>query len=1320
MDKSSSRPERQQQHSRALASRNRSHQSHNELNLIAGKSNIESINANLQSARSESIKSSSRKLTVCLLCFVAAILSLSPYLSIHLTEQIGLLLFEADLVQLRSSQLSSAICFVLSLLIVSLIFFSNQHCDSRSNNIRELLVKLCRKLLPLAAIISSLAYLSIVLLVPHIKQVQRLPLATFDCDANLITIENCHQSYTLRGAKALQYILLGSSDINLEGESSDGQRLIRDINCIRYNDESLKSVQVPTNFLLHSCGLACRPQRQHYHQFGDDLNTLNETRRDEDHHQQQQQQHTAGQVSLKVCFSDEIGGSNYKQYCITNLADHSQHRLQDKTLTVGQLNALLRKSTATITQELSKREDYESTFSELANSSLAAQTAPAGALSDKNDDQATHYVNPIVQFESHFKNWPFLSNNQQNFDDLSTNMKSTRHDNQAGWCQFRPIPPFIVNNKPFSDIKCSIEHEYTMTTAAGFSQADRIYLKKSMPPAVDVIEADSRSQRCNIQCKVNILYQVRLQQQLSSGHHQERIQHYYLPMKPCNMISGENKKASIIRQCVIFRSIGDSALTICLVLIDLLLLIESTDTKQFFLEQNKSRFLGILLIVLIVPLLVALQFDLIQWDKAVGGTGHLSIFFNDYLMPYLRELSQRYSASASSSDTTSTEIPSKPTTAHSAFHFDNYLLPVFNFTIIIFILSIISKDFHISSCRPNLVSLVRISSTEELGLATTTAGRKSSSPKPSKTGKETSSLDIGGRTRWQWLEIMSFILISLALGTQFFLILYVQPFILRETLGDALKKYPATLFELSVHTGPALLVATLALLFKNELSTYFANFCPFNHCSTIDESTNNKNRAKFLKYICLASTVYSLRFILLANLYTESRAKLPILFLFYLSELFNFPLVWFALYKRAHELMMQQYPSWHNQTTPTGAEKAMRGHLVIQIGLALVYFTLARLVALTLHSLNVGLYLHSDNVDWFISGSQRQLTQTSGSGTIVGQQTDNSTITSDSSSSGSTNNDLFSPLPSERQTYLHASRLFLKYNSLVCLLMALILAANFLYVKYQLWSDQSRTLNVHHRAGLSSGNCDDQDNMNEFNHQLGMDLMQVRRESRPPTITRTRLIYPSDISNRSETSTSRAETPRAKVLFHYQLDRDKADHSRPQSTSSSSSTPSLRLVSQPPPPPSTRTNALHPVVRFIAVDQDDNCPPPPFGRDNHQASEQSEREIESTINYRNKTVRILEQDDQLDIPMPAECRETAGNKNGESGSRTHGERKRTISFAPEATFIGAGIRAHQTSDQQGKSYVARVSSTKTTRTIKTASPEPSIEDSGSSDTGEET
>lgn len=1238
---------------------------------------------------SDAIKRRSRNLTKCLLCLVAAIFSLTPNLSHHLTERVGLLLFEADLAQLRSSQVSSVIvCLFFLVMIISLVIQSN-YCDrNQDNNIGQFLRKISEKLIPLAAIVSSLAYLSIVLLVPHIKQIQRLPLATFDCDANLITIENCHQSYTARGTQALRYILLGYSET--VGDQDGGERLIKDLNCLRYTDESHKSVQVPTNFLLHSCGLVCRPQRQEYHQFGDDLNSSpNETKRNED----QSDQRATGQLSLKVCFSDEIGGSSYKQYCITNLAEQGQQQKGD-TLTLGQLNALLRQKTATITRD-TMRQDYDSTFNGLTD---PLSPTPA-AITTPNDDQATRYANPIVQFESHFKNWPYLSNSQQNLD--STSMNSMALDDEDKWCLFRPMPPFIVNNKPFSDIKCSIEHEYTMSTRS--SQADRIYLRKSMP-ALEVIEKDVRSERCNIQCRVNILYQVRVE-------HQSRL-HYYLPMKSCNIITGESNKATITRQYVIFRSIGDSALTICLILIDLMLLIESIDTKQFYLEQNKSRALGVLLVILLVPLLVTLQYDLIQSNDT--ETGFFKSFLTDYVLPFLHELKQRYKA-ATSSNLSETPERSNTQTMTTTFHFDSYLVPMFNFTIIMFIMLISSKNLHDTEAKSEPISLIRISSSEELGLI----GTKPTSSQQNKAEDHSEgNLTTKLKRRQNTFEIFLFLLMVLFLGIQFHLSLTSQSFILRETFGSSPngKKYLASWFEFSTNTGPTILVFILAFVFRCEMFAFLANFSPFKS-SLADNLNSKKNRAKFLKYICLALTIYALRFFLLYNLNKESRMRFPMVFLFLLGELFNFPLVWFVLCRRAHELLIQQYPTWNRTTTTGSGDRMMRTaasvngalgrHSIVQAGLAVAYFALARLVALTLHSLNVGLHLHSDNVDWFITSFQRQLLKADDS------NNNNSSATSSSNNIADAESSLFSPLPSERQTYLHASRSFLKYNSLLCLFVAAISAANLLYFKYQIWLEQKRTFSLDHKVSLSARTDHNEDENDDFEQQLSRDLMQVCRESRP-RVGPTSLIYPSDISNRSETSTSRADTPRAKVLFHYRVNRDMpADRNRSPSTPSvvsPTSKPSATFVR----PPSRTTPS--PVVRMISVDRDDTQ------TDSRRTSNRcspinDETEVESTSKYRNKTIHFIEQDDHLGNASSPSRKLSESGIDGIDNLAKSG-RKRTISFAPEATFIGGsgggGSNGGVSRREHSKGFVARVNSTRT-RVVRQASPESSIEGSELSD-----
>lgn len=719
-----------------------------------------------QSGEAKLIERRSRKVTVCLICLISSITCLTPFVSLHLTQRVGLLLFESDLIQLRSSLYTVIVCLIVLVLVFIILFFNYVKTDRRSLIVQ----KLIKHSMGAFAIISAISYLSIVLIVPQIRQIQRMPLATFDCNANLITIENCQQQFTTKGGEqtlpeAISELLSG--DLN-----GNNQRLIKKLNCLKYNDKELDSLQVPTRFLLHKCGLVCKPQRQQSHQFGDNLNR-DQTNQDwsvtmpklpekniaeakitlesgqnptistqqeqqasssyrplvppyhndlieaqkknlylnhltythnasaplpakEDHpsttktvyesmNEDGEQRDNQQQVSLKVCFSGEFsGGSNYKQFCITNLANNVHG--QDHTLTVGQLNAMLRRFMPT-SGDVSAAEQQEIPID-------ARATRHSSLINEA--DQSTQYMNPVVQFESHFKNWPQLSRSSlsQPFSgnglDESLlggqviNGESENNGNSHdGWCSFRPIPPFIVNNKPFSDIQCSLEHEYTMTTGPSLDSvsfsgrgADKIYLKKSS--SAEGGTGSVTRERCNIQCKVNILYQVHMSssgggaRRRSSRHRDSTSStkdkdddstssaktdayddlHYYLPLKPCLIVSDDGDKTTTSNYYLMFRTIGDSTLILVFILLDLFLFLESIDTKQFQLEAKRVRLIGLLLVIAFVPLLIALLFDLISvWQpnqlyNKTRKDGYLTAFLSDRLIPSLIDL---FSSSTSGS-----------------------------------------------------------------------------------------------------------------------------------------------------------------------------------------------------------------------------------------------------------------------------------------------------------------------------------------------------------------------------------------------------------------------------------------------------------------------------------------------------------------------------------------------------------------------------------------------------------------------------------------------------------------------------------------------
>lgn len=1277
----------------------------------------------------------SRRLSICLICLLASISCLTPFVSLHLTQRVGLLLFESDLVQFRSSLFSVIICIIVLVILHSIIvlFLNGKNDHKQLTTFRSstrkswIIQRTFKQLITLFASISAIAYLALVLLVPQIRQIQRMPLATFDCNANLITIENCHQQFSVKGGelsvgRAFKQLL--ADDLNSSGKNSE--RLVKKLNCLNYNDKELKTLQVPTRFLLHKCGLVCKPQRQQLHQFGDDLNkeqlyrhqhsssgsekpdqpkesnndnrnqpnrllvppynTEFNTRENPDNNSrhiiyhnstsssvEQSQDVTTSttqntddstssvnqQVSLRVCFSGEFsGGSNYKQFCVTNLAFH-RLRSQEHTLTVGQLNAMLRRF---IPESPTDNQDLQDPLFNNAADGVEAhhhRIRNSHRMRDK-DNQNTHYINPVVQFESHFKNWPHLPFESDSNDELS---------GEESWCKFRPIPPFIVNNKPFSDIQCSLEHEYTMTTGppqpieSAVGGAERIYLKKSQSTADDAQDTGSVArERCNIQCKVNILYQVHMDTKNKSPSNgrpsglKEKPQlndfdeetektniddtpsdglHYYLPLKPCVLMTGDGDKSKTIDYYLIFRSIGDGTIILVFILIDLFLLIESIDTKQFQLEAKKVRLIAPLVAIALIPLIVALLFDLIpHWypyyytssaNQKGRKEGYFITFLNERIIP---SLSQIFATTASTSPSTikkktgnitASTTPfvglvdnpfDKRISSNSSLIIDNFMLPFFFYSIFMFILAINSLAIPLfTSSAP----LMRSSSTEELGMSPCSNTKKqTSSIIGSKTGKQKVKTIHNQQEHDQQSEkqqqrklvkkllfkLISLHLIALFMGTQFNLSQITQTQILIESFGNPGltngSSYLALWFIFVTHSGAVIFILLLTLLFIDEISTFLSNFSPFKSSVTgVFTSTSeqiNKSKAKFLQYLTVSILIYATRCFAISNLVSESRFKWLVVFLFQVAEFFNFPVTWFALTNWGHEIItdhqvkenfmrpkpqqaanqQEKLDSKSNSNsnvqttrdfkqTPASGSKALDFHLAIQSSLALTYFAIARSIALLFHSLYASLHLHNDNVDWFITSfyknpsdlaaasNPKQTAVNLSSPLINNQPTPGLNINSsgggNNGGSGKPAESLFSPLPGERQTYLYASRLFLKYNSLLCLLVGIILLLTLLYVKYQIWAENKRTLDIFHRAN-NRGNGSPLDESGEYiDEQLSLDLMRLHQY---PNTTSTKTIYPEPATRKSSESlrdsdtnlARRVDSPSAKILFRYNLDRD--------------------------------------------------------------------------------------------------------------------------------------------------------------------------------------
>lgn len=1245
-------------------------------------------------------------ITFNLISLLASLSCLTPFLSLHLTQRIGLLLFESDVLLFRSSLFSALAILIFLIITIGLLVFISRRQLFKTSHLNESqyernFQKFIRFFLIILSSLSAIFYLALPLIVPQIKQIQRMPIATFDCNANLITIENCHQQFTTRLGEqtlkeAIDELLIkkfpingnrdrDSSNNDNSNENNDLNRLIRKLNCLRYNNKELNRLQVPTRFLLHKCSLVCQPQQQQLHQFGDDLNKeqqsssnridLEDSSGVANTHHIYYNRSTAsrelsqtdsggggtsgGQVSLKVCFSGEFNGASnsYKQFCITNLSSNKQ----DQALTVGQLNAMLRKYSS------DESAQSESHANDMLTSPLSGLQNPERVDSEvqpetERDDRTTHYVNPIVQFESHFKNWPHLSSRPSS-GQFDLNQQQDADMQNSAWCKFKPMPPFIVNNKPFSDIQCSLEHEYTMTTGPSLESNSlnpnlraegNIYLKKSSDNENGNGEATFR-ERCNIQCKVNILYQIiESSSQVKGGSNRQphkqtfkapshleienpfasveefdlndagNQQHYYLPLKPCVIITDDGDKPRTFSYYLIFRTLADTSSLLIFILLDMLILFESIDRKQSLFEGKRFRLFSLLIILALMPLIVSLIFDLTnlyfpyQITGQIRKDGFLMTYLNDHLIPSIMDLFSKTKLSPSKQQATSNkQSPDVGASQTTPIVLDNHMIPFFFYAICMFTLTInsLSLPTSIKSSsrpsspdpeRPTTGALIKASSTEELGLAGLKTGLKAS--------KESVAIDISDESaikaeldkqrRRQITKMLLFLVITLFMGLQFNLSQLNQTQIFTETFGNPslnnlnnqFTNYKAVIYTFYTNSSAIILVLLITILLINETSVYFQDYFSSPFKSSAQEYKPNQSR--FLKFQCISLAIYSMRFYALSSLNFDSQLKWLVVFLFQLGEIFNFPLTWLSLTNRVHEILIEN-PNYQgkrqnyldksmkfDRSSLLNRAKALELHILFQLIIAFVYFVLAKPLALFVHTLHASLHLHSDNVNWFIKSFYKP----------------QATRSVNANSTKPTIEPLFSPLPGERQTYLHGSRLFLKYNSLICFLVCLTMLLAFAYIKYQLWVERRQTLDVFHPSSLkrsekrkpvpsiidarrklkspvqflkkrlpnlnelatkikqvdSSSSATTFDPIDEL---LSRDLKTLkvahRASDRQKTFQQIRPVHYFQDSTGSPTisydtttasSTNRAQSPKAKILFHYDLGRKRAVNSSSSSS----------------------------------------------------------------------------------------------------------------------------------------------------------------------------
>lgn len=1323
-----------------------------------------------------SIKSRSSQLTVCLLLLVSSISCISPFLSLHLRHRVGLLLFESILVQLRASLLSVIFCStILVVLVIVVVLFINRKYSHTKDIILQ---KLLRILISLFALLSAIAYLSLVLVVPHLVQIQRMPMVTFDCEANLITVENCNQQFAIQSGELAYLDALGEL---VFGREVGSEKLIEKLNCLKYNSKQLESLAAPTRFLLHNCALVCLPQRRQYHQFSDDLNGVsqqgdlpNKNRftapYDEDRGADMQSYQVdkrltdssnSNQVSLKICFTGEFsGGSTYKQFCVTNLVNPMQSKNQQlsKTLTIGQLNAMLR--------QLNPTEEDQ------GQPSLDGFEADQASDNNSFGDRATtHYINPVVQFESHFKNWPQMGSETSSNDDSfvrSDAQQSLDSDEEPAWCRFKPIPPFVVNDKPFNDIQCSLEHEYTMSTISSAPDADarsslpdQIYLKKSLKPEApkplseDESPSVSNNERCNIQCKVNILYQVQRHIQQSNGKLKDL--HYYLPLKQCVVITGNGDKLRTSNYYIFFRNIADSSLALVFIFLDVFLLLESIDTQRYQLEARKSRLIGLLVVIIVIPVLASLLLNIgLSWhvvgrNKSYSSSDtYLVSFVQDKLLPTVKDLLERIwvgsvsgaagnkrrpsmrsgtrlqtnsSDSMIAEDLTSVE-PSPTEKPLSYLITDDYMIPFLLYTIFMLALSVRSLSLPIvASSSP----LVRVSSSEELGLSPTkmlspskseleldsyrTTKHKQVSKKVNQlvTGREIpeTDLDSSNELRKKKVSLILITLTAIFMGALFSTANIAETPILEETLLTHQQSPQSSLRSLYMNSNSWYiliakscingLILMIVILLSNEISIYFSHLSPFKATSSssnaIKEFQIHQNEVKLLLQLSISLLVYSLRFYALSAIDLSLKIKWLLILLFYMGELFNFPLVWFAISARLQEIVHELRLCRSSQDPSQKSEFSKSDHLLAQATLALAYFVIGRAIALFAHSFYESLYLYSENIDWFITsfyGESRSTSQDlSGKLKLNLQSSYNGT--SNPNRQIDRQETLFSPLPGELQTYLYASRLFLKYISILCSIIGFALILKLISIKYVLWKEAKTK--IRHRAAKDSES-------EHIDDRLSIDLKRIRK---PPMGGLT--LHQGS----GDDPMSRVPSPRAKILFHYNT---KHSDEEDDSSVEGSFEPEMGSVLDP------RKFEPRPVRGELRIPIEVEQEPDNIGRHYFEGKNSTEvaqlpndDTIEMTVRRHTKKVRIFE--DCEDWPSSDGDERTIVKAAEEKEVIQPAKRRKNITFAPTATLIGDGRTSSRQVDTNAAGRHSQLVAV--ARKVPSASPEPSIGDTSDSD-----
>lgn len=448
---------------------------------------------------------------------------------------------------------------------------------------------------------------------------------------------------------------------SMQCANSFSQQSISDsMKLLKFNSEqSVDNNRVPTRFLLNKCSLFCDKRTHEAKQFNDDIHIVDSDKQSnqKDNISSFNQILTSSteakrhQISIKICFAGEHNtGNNFKQFCVTNLINNNNEenekltnkdiQNQNKQLSRQQVDDILISGSLSTHQANNsshineKDNQNDQSFVSYDKASYLSETkSPASSYLAAVKSQMTHIVEPTISFESHFKD--ITNDRYYNHEDINIQEEQKRnfaYDIQESQrCSLRPIPPYVVNNKPYSSIRCSLAEDYTFGSEVS---SENIYLRKAHMSHQNEpsVSSSAMSSRCNIQCKVNILYQVRIEEddklnregnlrfKQSNNVNGQNLSHlhYYLPLRSCLIISRGNKLTTI-RKYFYSRLLMDCSMLITGLLLLELLLVECLELKKSM--ESRARLLALLLPFLIFPFCISLAMQL--YEANLGSEGYV-------------------------------------------------------------------------------------------------------------------------------------------------------------------------------------------------------------------------------------------------------------------------------------------------------------------------------------------------------------------------------------------------------------------------------------------------------------------------------------------------------------------------------------------------------------------------------------------------------------------------------------------------------------------------------------------------------------------------